>query len=297
MDELIKKAGILIESLPYIREFYGKTFVIKSGGSVLANKGIKKSIMEDITLLKYIGVNPVIVHGGGPAINETLARVDKKSEFINGLRITDKETMELVEMVLVGKVNKDIVGLINKIGSKGVGLSGKDGGLIRADKLILDDEEADLGYVGEVRKINPEIIDKLITGGYIPVVAPVGANKNGDSFNINADTVAGKMARSLKAEKLLFLTDVDGISSDHNGGGDRVSSLTINEVKQWIKDGKIKGGMVPKVEACMDAIGNGVNRTHILNGLIPHALLLEIFTDRGIGTMILEGEENTHDYE
>lgn len=292
MDKLIKKAGILIESLPYIREFYGKTFVIKSGGSVLANEEIKKSIMEDITLLKYIGVNPVLVHGGGPAINETLDRVNKKSEFVNGLRITDKETMELVEMVLVGKVNKDIVGLINKMGSKGVGLSGKDGGLIEAEKLVLADEEADLGHVGEVKKINPEIIDKLITGGYIPVVAPVGAGENGASFNINADTVAGELARSLKAEKLLFLTDVDGISSDHNGDGERVSSLTINKVKQWITTGKIRGGMVPKVEACMGAISNGVNRTHILNGLISHALLLEIFTDRGIGTMILREEDS-----
>lgn len=294
MDKLIKKAGVLIESLPYIREFYGKTFVIKSGGSVLANKEIKNSIMEDITLLKYIGVNPVIVHGGGPAINETLARVNKKSEFVNGLRITDKETMELVEMVLVGKVNKDIVGLINKKGSKGVGLSGKDGGLIKANKLVLDKEKADLGYVGEVKDINPEIIDKLITGGYIPVVAPVGAGEDGDSFNINADTVAGKLARSLKAEKLLFLTDVDGISSDHNRDGDnRVSSLTVTEAKKWIESGKIRGGMVPKVEACMGAISNGVNRTHILNGLISHALLLEIFTDQGIGTMILEEEEDS----
>ena len=292
MDKIIAKAEVLIESLPYIREFFGKTFVIKYGGSVLADEKIKKSVIEDITLLNYVGVNPIIVHGGGPAINEALDTMNKESQFVNGLRVTDRETMKMVEMVLVGQVNKEIVSLVNQMGAGAVGVSGKDGGLIQASKLQTEDCEADLGYVGQVDKINPRIINQLIEGGYIPVIAPVGSNENGDSFNINADTVAGQLAVALKAEKFIFLTDVDGIRADHRRADSRVSSLTIPEAREWIASGKIQGGMVPKVKACMEAVGNGVQRTHIINGLISHALLLEIFTDQGIGTMILrEGQQ------
>jgi len=287
MEEIIKKAEVLIESLPYIKEFCGKTFVIKYGGSVLVNEEIKTSVIEDITLLKYVGVNPVIVHGGGPAITGIMDDMNKESKFVNGLRVTDKETMELVEMVLMGKVNKNIVGLINKIGSKAVGISGKDGDLIQARKLKLKNNEIDLGYVGEIEKINPKIIQQLIAGDYIPVIAPIGGNNEGESFNINADTVAGKLATSLEAEKFIFLTDVDGIRADHREAESRVSSLSVKKAKKWIEDRRIKGGMMPKVKACLEAVNNGVHRTHILNGLVSHALLLEIFTDQGIGTMIV----------
>lgn len=293
MDKLIKKAEVLIESLPYIREFYGKTFVIKYGGSVLANDKVKSSVLEDVTLLKYVGVNPVIVHGGGPAINDAMDLLDKESKFVNGLRVTDKETMSMVEMVLMGKVNKDIVGIVNKMGGEAVGISGKDGSLIQANKLELEKEDTDLGYVGEVDQVNPKIINQLIDGGYIPVIAPIGENEDGESYNINADTVAGELAVALSAEKFIFLTDVDGIRADHEQADSRVSSLSIADTKQWIKDKKIRGGMVPKVKACMDAVQKGVHRTHILNGLVSHTLLLEIFTDQGIGTMIVdEGGNN-----
>lgn len=287
MEKLIKKASILIEALPYIRKFYGKTFIIKYGGSIMADEKIKNHIIEDITLLKYVGVNPVIVHGGGPAISSTLKLLKKESKFINGLRVTDRETMEFVEMVLAGKVNKEIVAQINQLNGQAVGVCGKDGGLIRAEKLILDDGN-DLGYVGKIREINPELLIKLINSGYLPVVAPIGVDDRGESFNINADTVAGKLAVALKAEKLIYLTDVNGIRSDPGKEESRVSALSVEEVIRWIKEERIKGGMLPKVKGCMEAVCNGVKRTHILNGLIPHTLLLEIFTDRGIGTMILK---------
>ncbi len=287
MEKYIKKACVLIEALPYIRQFYGKTFVIKYGGSIMEDDELKKAIIEDITLLKYVGVNPVIIHGGGPAINQTLELLNKESKFINGLRVTDKETMEIVEMVLAARVNKEIVTLINKMRGKAVGICGKDGDLIRASKKTFKNHSADLGYVGEVKEINPEIINKLIDDGYIPVIAPVGSDDNGESYNINADTVAGEIAIALKAEKLIFLTDVDGIRYNPEDEKSRVSSLTISQVYEWIKTEKIRGGMLPKVEGCMKAVSNGVERTHILNGLIPHTLLLEIFTDHGIGTMIL----------
>lgn len=286
MEKLIKKAEVLIESLPYIREFEDEIFVIKYGGSVMEDENIRKTIIEDITLLSCVGVHPVIVHGGGPAINDLLDLVGKESKFVNGLRVTDKQTMELVEMVLSGKINNEIVALINQMGGRAVGICGKDGGLIQARKLVVDD--VDLGYVGEVESINPEIIKELIEGGYIPVVSPIGVSEAGETFNINADTVAGQLAVSLSAEKFIFLTDVNGIRSDHENEKSHVSSLTIAKAREWIKNKRIRGGMVPKVEACMEAVSQGVHRTHMLNGLIPHALLLEIFTDRGIGTMIVK---------
>jgi acetylglutamate kinase len=287
MEEIINKARVLVEALPYIKKFYGKTFVIKYGGSAMEDPDIKKTIMEDITLLKYVGVNPVIVHGGGPLISNIMSRLNKDSKFYRGLRITDRETMDIVEMVLVGKINKEIISLINLIGGKAVGISGKDGKLIIAKKMLVEDEKVDLGYVGEVDKINPQIINNLIEGGYITVVSPVGIDIKGETYNINADTVAGEIANALKAEKLILLTDVDGIRSDLDDEKSLVPSLTVNIVNKWIKEEKIVGGMIPKVKACMEAVNGGVKRTHILNGKISHALLLEIFTDQGIGTMIL----------
>lgn len=288
MDQIIKKAEVLIESLPYIKQFKGKTFVIKYGGSVLNNDKIKKSVIEDIILLKYVGVNPVIVHGGGPAISKTMEAYEKESCFVKGLRVTDAETMKIVEMVLVGKVNKEIISLINQMGARGVGISGKDGSLIQASRLCPENIGEDLGFVGQVDRVNPEIVHQIIAGGYIPAIAPVGGNDQGETFNINADTVAGQLAISLESEKLIFLTDVDGIRSNKEEADSRVSSLSISRARKWIQEGKIKGGMVPKVKACIEAVQSKVQRTHIINGLVSHALLLEIFTDQGIGTMIVE---------
>lgn len=292
MDGIIEKAGVLIEALPYIKQFQNEIFVIKCGGSILSNEDMRCSILEDITLLSYVGVNPVIVHGGGPAINESLALQDKDSKFIEGLRVTDEETMEVVEMVLSGKINKDIVGGLNEKGGKAVGISGKDGRLIKSKKLKLPENNSDLGYVGEIVSINPSIIDRLIDSCYIPVIAPIGSDDDGNSYNINADTVAGRLAQALGAEKLIFLTDVDGIREEHDNKESRISALTINQAERWIKSEKIQGGMIPKVRACISAAADGVQRTHILNGLITHALLLEIYTKSGVGTMILrEGDK------
>lgn len=288
MEKYIRKAYVLIEALPYFKQFSGKTFVIKYGGSIMADDKLKKNLIEDITLLKYVGINPVIVHGGGPAINEILERLQVKSRFVNGLRITDKETMEVVEMVLGGKINKEIVAMINQIRGQAVGICGKDGGLIKVSKKILTDNEIDLGYVGEVDSIDPTIVERLIADGYIPVIAPIGCDEEGNTYNINADTVAGKLAVALKAEKLIYLTDVDGIRNDLEDEDSRVSLLNFTEIKSWIEEGKIQGGMLPKVESCMEAVSNGVVRTHILNGLVSHPLLLEIFTDQGVGTMIVK---------
>ena len=279
---------MLIEALPYFKDFFGKTFVIKYGGSIMADPELKEKLIEDITLLKYVGINSVIVHGGGPAINKTLDRLNIEANFIDGLRVTDKETMEIVEMVLSAQINKEIVALINKMQAKAVGVSGKDGNLIRAKKKEFSDPEKDLGFVGEVEEINPELIEKLIEDGYIPVIAPVGVNEAGEGLNINADSVAGELAAALKAEKLIYLTDVNGIRYDAEDPESRVSQLKFSEIKQWITDGKIQGGMLPKVEGCMQAVESGVIRTHILNGLVAHPLLLEIFTDQGVGTMILK---------
>lgn len=288
MEKYIRKAFVLIEALPYFKKFNGKIFVIKYGGSIMTDENLKKNLIEDITLLKYVGINPVIVHGGGPAINETLNRLNIKSKFIDGLRVTDEETMEVVEMVLAAKINKEVVAMINQMRGQAVGICGKDGGLIKAFKKIAVDKDVDLGYVGDVEKINPTIVQGLIDDGYIPVIAPIGCDDNGNTYNINADTVAGKLAVSLNAEKLIYLTDVDGIRYDPDDENSRVSSLNFDEINKWIVEGKILGGMLPKVESCIEAVGNGVTRTHILNGMVPHPLLLEIFTDQGVGTMILK---------
>lgn len=288
MKEYIEKAYVLVEAMPYFKHFNGKTFVIKYGGSIMRDELLKRKLIEDITLLKLVGINPVIVHGGGPAINEMLKRLSVESKFVNGLRVTDRETMEVVEMVLGGSINKEIVDMINQQRGRAVGISGKDGGLIKARKKRFADSDIDLGFVGEVESIDPAIVENLIANDYIPVIAPIGSDEEGNTYNINADTVAGKLAIALKAEKLIYLTDVDGIRLDPDDEQSRASVLSISEIKELIDAGRIKGGMLPKVESCMEAVSKGVVRTHILSGLIPHPLLLEIFTDQGIGTMIVK---------
>ncbi|TYQ15238.1 UNVERIFIED_CONTAM: N-acetylglutamate kinase [Acetivibrio alkalicellulosi] len=287
METIIKKAQILIEALPYIQKLFGKTVVIKYGGNAMINDELKNSVIEDITLLKYIGMNPVVVHGGGPDINSALKKFNIKSTFINGLRVTDKDTMETAQMVLVGKTNKEIVSLLNQMGGKAIGLSGIDGRLIECEKYktTVDGKEIDLGYVGKITNINSKLIELIAKDEYIPVVAPIGVGENGESYNINADTVAGEIAAALKAEKLMLLTDVEGVKTNT---GDIIPALTSKEAIELIEKEVISGGMIPKVLGCIDALESGVGRTHIIDGRIPHCLLLEIFTNRGIGTMIMK---------
>ena len=285
MDKLVNKANILIEALPYIQRLNGKTIVIKYGGNAMVNNGLTKTIMQDITLLKYVGVNPIVVHGGGPEINKMLKSLNIESKFHNGLRITDADTIEVVQMVLTGKINKDIVSQLNVLGGKAIGLSGKDGNLIAARKKE-PVGGIDLGFVGEITHINCKVLELLAKDEYIPVVAPIGVGNDGTTYNINADTVAGEIAAALKAEKLIFLTDVDGIRRDPDDADSLISVITVDEIHRLIENGVISGGMIPKVEGCIKGIEKGVNRTHILNGTIPHPILLEIFTDKGIGTMV-----------
>lgn len=295
MNGLIEKASVLIEALPYIRTFFGKTFVIKYGGHAMTDPELKKAVMLDVILLKYVGLNPILVHGGGPEINRMAKRLGKESAFVAGHRVTDEEMMEIVQMVLVGKINQEIVSLINKYGGKSVGLSGKDGNLIVAKRRVTyastsdgePGEEIDLGYVGDVESVNPELLHLLSEQGFIPVVSSVGVGLDGESLNINADAVAGHLAAALKAEKLIMLTDVEGISHD-GGRGELISSLTVDQARRLIDDGVIDGGMIPKVEACIAALEAGVSRTHIIDGRMMHSILLEIFTDTGIGTMVVE---------
>ena len=286
MDAIIKKAGILVEAIPYIRKFAGKTVVIKYGGAAMVDNSLKEMVTTDISLMKYVGINPVVIHGGGPEISALMERLGKKSQFYEGLRITDDETMELVEMVLVGKINQQIVTLINKQGGKAVGLSGKDGNLIQTRKKNIPG--VDLGWVGEVEEINPRIILTLNQEGFIPVVAPVGTDINSNTYNLNADNVAGALAVALKADKLILLTDVAGILRDPKNPHSLISTLTVKEIENLIKDKIINTGMLPKVNACIAALKGGVNKIHIIDGTIPHAILLEIFTDRGIGTEIVK---------
>lgn len=298
MEGIIKKAEILIEALPYIQKLYGKTIVIKYGGNAMISDELKNSVIEDITLLKYIGMNPVVVHGGGPDINKALNKFEIKSEFINGLRVTDSATMEVAQMVLVGKTNKEIVSLLNKKGGKAMGLCGIDASLIECEKLktSIDGKDADLGYVGKITRINSSILDKLAKDEYIPVVAPIGVGADGESYNINADTVAGEIAVALNAEKLILLTDVEGVKMSKDAK-DILAALTIPQVHDLIEKGIINGGMIPKVLGCVDALERGVGRTHIIDGRIPHCILLEIFTYRGIGTMIMKEKKLYHSNE
>jgi len=298
MEALIKKAEILIEALPYIQKLNGKTIVIKYGGNAMINDELKNSVMEDITLLKYVGMNPVVVHGGGPDITRALEKLDIKSEFVDGLRVTDAATMEVAQMVLVGKTNKEIVSLLNQKGGKAIGLCGVDGNLIECEqyKTVISGIERDLGYVGKVTHINSRVLELIAGDEYIPVVAPIGVGKDGKSYNINADTVAGEIASALKAEKLILLTDVEGVrtSSDNS---DIIHALTAKEVYGLIDKKIINGGMIPKVLSCLEALENGVGRTHIIDGRIPHCILLEIFTYKGIGTMIMKEKVLYHSHE
>ncbi len=285
--EIIRKAEILIEALPYIQALSGKTVVIKYGGNAMINEELKNSVMEDITLLKYIGMNPIVVHGGGPEINKALKSYDIKSEFINGLRITDAATMEVAQMVLVGKTNKEVVSLLNRKGGKAIGISGIDGGLLECEKHVemVDGIPVDLGYVGRITRINTHVLEVLTKDEYIPVVAPIGTDATGQSYNINADTVAAELACALKAEKLMLLTDVEGVKASKDSD-EILHALTVKQVHELIDRGIIVGGMIPKVLGCVNAVENGVGRTHIVDGRIPHCILLEIFTNKGIGTMI-----------
>ncbi|HEX8948142.1 MAG TPA: acetylglutamate kinase [Dissulfurispiraceae bacterium] len=291
MEKLIEKAHILIEALPFIRSFYGKTFVIKYGGAAQVEDSLKDSFAQDIVLLNFIGIKPVIVHGGGPKISQTMKKMGKEPTFIQGQRVTDKETMDIVEMVLGGLINKEIVALINSHGGKAIGLSGKDGGLIRAKKKLLkksaltgEDELIDIGLVGEVDSIDPDILNSLEKGGFIPVISPIGVGSKGEAFNINADYVASAIASSLKAEKFILLTDVPGINDKK---GTVISTVHKKGVKKLIDNGTVSGGMLPKVQACTRALDAGVKKTHIVDGRVPHCLLLEIFTKEGIGTEIV----------
>ena len=290
MKKDIEKAKILIESLPYIREFYNKTVVIKYGGHAMVDEELKKSFALDIILMKYIGINPVIVHGGGPQINKVLDKMKIKANYVEGMRVTDTETMDVVEMVLVGKVNKEIVGLINQQGGKAVGLSGRDGDLIRAKKMTIQKSHAappeliDLGRVGEVTQVNPDILKTIDAQDFIPVIAPVGVGEDNFSYNINADLVAGAVAGQLKAAKLILLTDVEGVLDKDS---ELVPSLSSQEADQLLASGAIAGGMIPKVKCCQATLAAGVTKTHIIDGRVEHAVLLEIFTTQGVGTEIV----------
>lgn len=285
MEELIKKAGILIEALPYIQKFAGKTVIIKYGGNAMINEELKNSVMEDITLLHFVGLRPIIVHGGGPDISAALKKNGIKSEFINGLRYTDAETMRIAQEVLCGKTNKEIVSILNCKGSKAVGICGIDGAFIRCRKHMttVDGEECDLGFVGEVETVDPVILEGMLDDGYIPVIAPIGVDGKGNSYNINADSAASAVAAAVSAEKLILLTDVEGVKDKE---GTVVYEAAGAEFSKMIADGTITGGMIPKVEGCLDAIAAGVKGVHIIDGRIPHCLLLEIFTKTGIGTLI-----------
>ncbi|HCB95626.1 MAG TPA: acetylglutamate kinase [Ruminococcus sp.] len=284
---IIDKAKILIEALPYIQKFNGKTVVIKYGGNAMINDELKNKVMEDITLLKYIGINPIVVHGGGPDISKALKKFDIESEFINGLRVTDEETMRVAQMVLVGKTNKEIVSLLGTKGGKGLGISGIDGGLIECRKCFteVNGEKVDIGYVGDIVNINERVLDIMTKDDYIPVVAPIGADSEGNSYNINADTVAGAIAAAIQAEKLILITDIEGIKESPESE-DIIYKIGRKEINRMIDEGGIVGGMIPKVKGGLEAIDAGVNTVHIIDGRIPHCLLLEIFTDSGIGTMI-----------
>ena len=277
MQELIKKAGILVEALPYIQKLHNKTVVIKYGGNAMINEDLKHSVMEDITLLKYVGIHPVVVHGGGPDITAALKTFQIESKFLNGLRVTDAETMRVAQMVLVGKTNKEVVSLINQNGGKAVGICGIDGCLIECEPL-----QEELGYVGKITGINQKLLQNLANDEFIPVIAPIGVDKNGQSYNINADTVAGCVASAIGAEKLIFLTDISGVQDKD---GNTIYEMTAGKAADLIEDGTISGGMIPKVRGCIEAAVQGVNRVHIIDGRILHSILLEIFTDTGIGTM------------
>ena len=284
----VHKAKVLAEALPYIRRFHGKTIVVKYGGNAMTDDRLRHGFAHDVVLLKLVGMNPVVVHGGGPQIDEQLARMGKKGHFVQGMRVTDPETMDVVEMVLGGQVNKEVVTLINQAGGKAVGLTGQDGAFVRARKLLLEDrkngsDKIDIGQVGEIASIDPKVIWALEEGGFIPVVAPIGVGEDGQSYNINADLVAGKLAEVLRAEKLVVLTNTPGVLDKNN---ELLTGLTPKKIDALVAEGTLSGGMLPKIRSALDAAKNGVRSVHIIDGRVEHALLLEILTDQGVGTLI-----------
>ena len=286
------KAEVLVEALPYIQQFYGKTVVIKYGGNAMINEELKEKVMQDIALMKYTGINVVIVHGGGPEITQFLKKVGKESSFVSGLRVTDEETVEIAEMVLAGKINSEIVMLLNRRGVRAVGISGKDADLIHAEKKLAtvyeqgEKTKVDIGYVGKTKKIDIRVVEDLISSGYVPVIAPIGVGEDGESYNINADYVAADIAGALKAEKLLLLTDTEGVYKNFSDKSSFVSTLTAADARKWIQNGIIEGGMIPKVEACLRALQSGTGKAHIIDGRLPHSIILELFTASGIGTQV-----------
>ena len=282
MKELVDKAEVLIEALPYMKRFYGRVVVIKYGGAAMIDEKLRSSFAVDIVLLKHIGLRPVIVHGGGPQIGETLARLGKTSEFIEGFRVTDDETMEVVEMVLGGRINSEIVELVHQAGGRGVGLTGSDGGLLRVRRKTRAGR--DLGRVGDIVEVAPHVITAVADSNFIPIIAPIGADENGLTYNVNADEAAGALASALGAAKLMLLTDVPGVKDSR---GELIEQLSIEEARKHIAEGTIQGGMIPKVECCMEALSGGVSRAHVVDGRVLHAVLLEVFTDGGVGTLLV----------
>ena len=288
MEQVMKKAEVLIEALPYIQKFNRKIIVVKYGGSAMSNEELQKNVIKDVTLLKLVGFKPIIVHGGGKEISRWVGKVGKEAKFVNGLRVTDEETMEIAEMVL-NKVNKSLVTMVEELGVKAVGVSGKDGGLLQVEKKYSDGQ--DIGYVGEITGVNPDILFDMLEKDYLPIIAPTGLDKDYHTYNINADDAACAIAKAVHAEKLAFLTDIEGLYKDINDKSTFISRLTASEAEGLIHDGYIGGGMLPKLNNCTSAIRNGVNRVHILDGRLAHCLLLEIFTNQGIGTAIVSDEE------
>lgn len=288
MEEILSKAEVLIEALPYIQRFNRKIIVVKYGGSAMSSEELQKNVIKDVTLLKLVGFKPIIVHGGGKEISRWVGKVGKEAKFVNGLRVTDEETMEIAEMVL-NKVNKGLVSMVQELGVKAVGISGKDGGLLKVDKKYSNGE--DIGFVGDIKDVDPKILYDLLERDFLPIVAPIGMDDNFQTYNINADDAACAIAKAVGAEKLAFLTDIEGLYKDINDKSSFISRLSASEADQLISDGFIGGGMLPKLANCTSAIKNGVNRVHILDGRIPHCLLLEIFTQKGIGTAIVKDDE------
>jgi acetylglutamate kinase len=291
LAQSIDKAAVLAEALPYIRRFSGKTVVIKYGGAAMAAADLTDAVMQDVALMKYVGMNPIVVHGGGPEVSAMSKRLGLESQFIDGLRVTDAATMEIAQMVLVGKTNRQVVTRLGDQGIRAIGLSGQDGGLIRASKhlhrSVLTGETADLGFVGDVAQVDTSVLEALTSAGMVPVISPIGLGPDGLPYNINADTVAGAIAAAMKAEKLVLLTDVEGVRADKDDPSTLLSRVTAQEVQTWMTEGRIEGGMIPKLECCLTALEAGVQRVHIIDGRVPHSLLLEIFTDKGVGTMVI----------
>lgn len=294
MEQIMEKAQVLIEALPYIQRFNRKIIVVKYGGSAMVDEDLKKQVIQDVTLLKLVGFKPIIVHGGGKEISRWVGKVGKEPEFINGIRKTDAETMEIAEMVL-NKVNKSLVSLVEGLGVLSIGISGKDGGLLKVKKKYSDGK--DIGFVGEITEVNPKILYDLLEKDFLPIVCPIGMDEDSNSYNINADDAACAIARAVSAEKLAFLTDIEGVYKDPDDKSTLISELTVSDAKKLITDGFIGGGMLPKLNNCIDAIDNGVSRVHILDGRIAHCLLLEIFTNKGIGTAILGDKEEKFNHE